>query len=85
MLEVSNWEVIGLEHVVKGMRDPFIINAGPDHRKFMRMITVYLDITAPLYWWKEFDTYIVGTVANSCSTIHEIHEKKFTIDDFSHE
>ena len=57
MLEISNWEVIGLKHVVKGMIDPFIINAGPDHRKFMRAITVYLDITAPLYWWKEFDTY----------------------------
>ena len=138
MLEISNWEVIGWEHVVRGMRNPLnswskndsfvctvndekcvddcpllsggctikddeddkdyfiignndlnlmnrLINAGPDHRKFMRMITVYLDITAPLYWWKEFDTYKVGTVANSCSTMHKIHEKKFTIDDFSHE
>lgn len=59
--------------------------AGTDHRKFMRMITVYVDITAPLYWWKEFDTYKVGTVANSCSTMHTIHKKEFTLDDFSHE
>ena len=58
-------------------------NAGTDHRKFMRMITVYLDITAPLYFWKEFDTYKVGTVANSCSTMHKIAEKEFTLDDFS--
>ena len=60
-------------------------NAGTDHRKFMRMIVVYVDITAPLYWWKEFDTYKVGTVANSCSTMHKIAEKKFTADDFSYE
>jgi hypothetical protein len=60
-------------------------NAGTDHRKFMRMITVYVDITAPLYWWKEFDTYKVGTVANSCSTMHKIHAKEFTMDDFSHD
>ena len=60
-------------------------NAGTDHRKFMRMITVYVDITAPLYWWKEFDTYKVGTVANSCSTMHKIHAKEFTMEDFSHE
>ena len=60
-------------------------NAGTDHRKFMRMIVVYVDITAPLYWWKEFDTYKVGTVANSCSTMHKIHAKEFTKDDFSHE
>ena len=60
-------------------------NAGTDHRKFMRMITVYVDITGPLYWWKEFDTYKVGTVANSCSTMHKIHEKEFTLDDFSHD
>lgn len=58
-------------------------NAGTDHRKFMRMITVYTDITAPLYWWKEFDTYKVGTVANSCSTMHKIHAKEFTLEDFS--
>lgn len=58
-------------------------NAGTDHRKFMRMIVVYIDITAPLYWWKEFDTYKVGTVANSCSTMHKIHAKEFTLEDFS--
>lgn len=62
-----------------------LIKAGPDHRKFLRMITITMDITAPLYWWKEFDTYKVGTVANSCSTMHKIHAKEFTIDDFSHE
>lgn len=60
-------------------------NAGTDHRKFLRMIVVYVDITAPLYWWKEFDTYKVGTVANSCSTMHKIADKEFTLDDFSHE
>ena len=60
-------------------------NAGTDHRKFMRMITVYLDITAPLYWWKEFDTYKVGTVANSCSTMHKIAAKEFEPSDFSDE
>ena len=58
-------------------------NAGTDHRKFMRMIVVYCNITAPLYWWKEFDTYKVGTVANSCSTMHKIADKEFTLDDFS--
>ena len=58
-------------------------NAGTDHRKFMRMITVYFDITAPLYFWKEFDTYKVGTVANSCSTMHKIAAKEFTLEDFS--
>ena len=60
-------------------------NAGTDHRKFMRMLTVYVDICAPLYWWKEFDTYKVGTVANSCSTMHTIHKKGFLIEDFSYE
>lgn len=60
-------------------------NAGTDHRKFMRMITVYMDITAPLYWWKEFDTYKVGTVANSCSTMHKVHAKEFSLEDFSYE
>lgn len=59
--------------------------AGTDHRKFMRMFTVYCDITAPLYWWKEFDTYKVGTVANSCSTMHKIHSKPLSINDFSTE
>ncbi len=62
-----------------------LAKAGTDHRKFMRMITVYLDITAPLYWWKEFDTYKVGTVANSCSTMHKITAKEFDVNDFSHE
>ena len=60
-------------------------NAGTDHRKFMRMIAVYVDLTGPLYWWKEFDTYKVGTVANSCSTMHKIAEKQFTLEDFSTE
>ena len=59
--------------------------AGIDHRKFLRMIFVSMDITAPLYWWKEFDTYKVGTVANSCSTMHKIHAKAFERDDFSHD
>ena len=60
-------------------------NSGTDHRKFMRMIMVYADILAPLYWWKEFDTYKVGTVANSCSTMHKIHDKEFYEEDFSFE
>ena len=121
MLKISNFEVIGWEHTIRGMRNPMnsweksdsifggkfscglhdnvpvsigpndyhlmtqLRNAGTDHRKFMRMITVYADITAPLYWWKEFDTYKVGTVANSCSTMHKIAEKEFTLEDFSHE
>lgn len=136
MLKIDNFEVMGWEHVIRGMRNPLnswdrsdsfctedckdcsdrgkcsfvhsdmfghdskyrsegyigpndhdlmmrLRNAGTDHRKFMRMITVYLDITAPLYWWKEFDTYKVGTVANSCSTMHKIAEKEFTLEDFS--
>ena len=62
-----------------------LCNAGTDHRKFMRMIVVYVDILAPLYWWKEFDTYKIGTVANSCSTMHKIAAKEFTLEDFSHE
>ena len=132
MLKIENFEVLGWEHAIRGMRNPMnsweksdshscgtcgdcdncidyedcpygydylktivgpndhtlmmkLRNAGTDHRKFMRMITVYLDITAPLYWWKEFDTYKVGTVANSCSTMHKIHEKEFTLEDFSTE
>ena len=59
--------------------------AGPEHRKWNRMVTVTMDITAPLYWWKEYDTYKVSTVANSCSTMHKIQAKEFTLDDFSHE
>ena len=78
-----------LENEILGKKDldlaKKLCKAGTDHRKFMRMIVVYADITAPLYWWKEFDTYKVGTVANSCSTMHKIHEKEFTLDDFSHE
>lgn len=62
-----------------------LANGGPVHAKYRRMMVVYLDITAPLYWWKEFDTYKVGTVANSCSTMHKIHSKEFTEDDFSWE
>lgn len=122
MLKISDFEVMGWEHAIRGMRNPMnsweksdsefsvceceqwphdikkslvelgpndldlmkrLRNAGTDHRKFMRMITVYVDITAPLYWWKEFDTYKVGTVANSCSTMHKIAAKKFTMEDFS--
>lgn len=141
MIKLENFEVMGWEHVVRGMRNPmnsweksdscvcyldsdtkdddycmrcplydcdldictdkssnyYIIgpndhslmmklrNAGTDHRKFMRMITVYVDITAPLYWWKEFDTYKVGTVANSCSTMHKLHAYDLSLDDCSHE
>ena len=128
MLKIENFEVLGWEHAIRGMRNPMnsweksdsnffddseghvcnicqgrgsmslieigqndyalmksLRNAGTDHRKFMRMITVYLDITAPIYWWKEFDTYKVGTVANSCSTMHKIHAKEFTLEDFSTE
>lgn len=62
-----------------------LANTGMDHRKFMRMMPVYVRITAPLYWWKEFDTYKVGTVANSCSSMHKIQDKEFTLEDFSHE
>jgi hypothetical protein len=62
-----------------------LVKGGSVHAKFRRMITVYVDITAPLYWWKEFDTYKVGTVANSCSTMHKIQAKEFELDDFSHE
>lgn len=62
-----------------------LIKAGSDHRKFLRQIFVSVDITAPLYWWKEFDTYKVATVSNSCSTMHKIHAKEFTIDDFSYD
>ena len=130
MLKIENFEALGWEHAIRGMRNPMnswdksdshscgtcgdcdncidyhncpygydflktvigpndldlmtrLRNAGTDHRKFMRMITVYLDITAPLYWWKEFDTYKVGTVANSCSTMHKIAAKEFTLEDFS--
>lgn len=118
MIRFEHTDVVGWEHAIRGMRNPYnswglsdsdfdydpddsddpdfiglndmdlmkrLIKAGSDHRKFMRMLVVYVDITAPLYWWKEFDTYKVGTVANSCSTMHKIHAKEFTLDDFSHE
>lgn len=75
------------EYIDIGPKDLELMNklssAGTDHRKFMRMMPVYVRITAPLYWWKEFDTYKVGTVANSCSTMHKIAEKEFSMDDFS--
>ena len=77
----------GLDPLVIGPNDHTLMmnlaHGGPVHAKYRRMITVYLDITAPLYWWKEFDTYKVGTVANSCSTMHKIHAKEFTLEDFS--
>ena len=74
------WDTIG-ENDLDLMHRLF--KAGTEHRKYLRMITVTMDITAPLYWWKEFDTYKVGTVCNSCSTMHKIHAKEFTFDDFS--
>lgn len=131
MIKIENFEVMGWDHVIRGMRNPMnswdksdsgickggddgigcencvdcgcdhsydhswqlgkadhelmmkLAKAGSVHGKFRRMITVYMDITAPLYWWKEFDTYKVGTVANSCSTMHKIHAKEFTLEDFS--
>jgi hypothetical protein len=77
----------GTDSVVLGPNDHKLMmslaKGGPVHAKYRRMITVYVDITAPLYWWKEYDTYKVGTVANSCSTMHKIHDKEFTLDDFS--
>ena len=82
-------EPIFVEGYVVGENDLDLMHrlfkAGTEHRKYLRMITVTMDITAPLYWWKEFDTYKVGTVCNSCSTMHKIHAKKFTMDDFSHD
>lgn len=81
--------IAGCECFVLGPNDlslaKRLIKAGSDHRKFLRQIFVSVDITAPLYWYKEFDTYKVATVANSCSTMHKIHAKEFTFDDFSHE
>lgn len=132
MIKIENFEVMGWEHAIRGMRNPMnswaksdssfketttcdyldendqikqmtvsfdalnigpndwglmkrLAEAGPVHGKFRRMITVYVDITAPLYFWKEFDTYKIGTTANSCSTMHKIQAKEFTLDDFSHE
>ena len=81
-----NWEtgeyIIGHNDLTLAKK---LVKAGSDHRKFLRQIFVSVDINAPLYWWKEMDTYKVATVANSCSTMHKIHAKEFTIDDFSHE
>lgn len=134
MITIEKTQVLGLEHALRGMRNPmnswdksdsapwgeyarqheikrrcegcdhnpeaekyFVVGEadhdlmlrlakqGPVHAKFRRMIIVYVGITAPLYWWKEFDTYKVGTVANSCSTMHKIHAKEFALEDFSHE
>lgn len=80
---------VGMENVIVGDNDLDLMRrlykAGTEHRKYLRQIFVSMDITAPLYWWKEFDTYKVGTVANSCSTMHKIHAKEFELDDFSHE
>ena len=80
----SNWlfQEIGENDLALAKK---LINAGSEHRKFLRQIYVSVDVTAPLYWWKEFDTYKIGTVANSCSTMHKITDKEFTLDDFSHE
>lgn len=84
--ETAGYDIVGFN---LGKNDHSLMrklsNAGTDHRKFMRMMPVYVRITAPLYWWKEFDTYKVGTVANSCSTMHKIAEKEFTLEDFSTE
>lgn len=82
-LETANYEYFVGDNDHRLLQN--LANAGPDHGKFLRMITVSLDITAPLYWWKEFDTYKVGTVANSCSTMHKIHAKEFDLSDFSTE
>lgn len=79
----DNWDYGVGDEDLKLMKN--LVAAGSDHGKFLRMIGVAADITAPLYWWKEYDTYKVGTVANSCSTMHKIHAKEFTLDDFSHE
>jgi len=81
-LDLDATFVVG-ENDLKTMQN--LSNGGPVHGKFKRMIVVYMDITAPLYWWKEFDTYKVGTVANSCSTMHKIHAKRFYLQDFSSE
>ncbi len=89
----KHWHETIVGHVVErrvvGMNDRALmkklVEAGSDHAKFMRMINVTMDVTAPLYWWKEWDTYKVGTVANSCSTMHKIADKEFTLEDFSYE
>lgn len=81
-VDIENCNMLGANDLDLMQR---LAKAGTEHRKYLRMITVTMDITAPLYWWKEFDTYKVGTVANSCSTMHKIHAKEFTVDDFSYE
>ena len=81
--EYPDYEFVIGENDLKLMKN--LSKAGNDHAKYLRMINVTMDINAPLYWWKEFDTYKVGTVANSCSTMHKIHAKEFTLDDFSHD
>ena len=81
-VEIEWFYMVG-DNDIKLMRS--LAKAGNDHAKFLRMIHVQADITAPRYWWTEYDTYKVGTVANSCSTMHKLHEKEFTLDDFSHE
>lgn len=86
-IKYESWHDMSGGEYILGNNDHSLMqrlsNAGTDHRKFMRMMPVYVRITAPLYWWKEFDTYKVGTVANSCSTMHKIQEKEFTLEDFS--
>lgn len=88
-LSDDNHKVYLVDNYIPGSNDLDLMtrlrNAGTDHRKFMRMITVYADITAPLYWWKQCDQYKVGTTTDSCSTMHKIQAKEFTLDDFSHE
>lgn len=80
-LETARYQYFIGENDLRLLRN--LANAGPDHGKFLRFVTVTVDVTAPLYWWKEADTYKVGTVANSCSTMHKIHAKPFTLEDFS--
>lgn len=90
---LNSWHLsdtnIETDNIILGEKDTNLLqklaNAGTSHAKYRRMINVYLDITAPLYWWSEYDTYKVGTVANSCSKMHKIHAKEFTLEDFSHE
>lgn len=85
----NSWDRMDSDDLTIGTNDLKLMmdlaKGGPVHAKYRRMISVYVDVTAPLYWWKEFDTYKVGTVANSCSTMHKLAAKEFTLDDFSHE
>lgn len=82
VFDSGDYVIIGPNDLELTMR---LAKGGSTHAKYRRMIVVYMDITAPLYWWKEMDTYMVGKTQNSCSTMHKIHAKKFTLDDFSHE